>query len=197
MSDRLRMLVSHSTRDTRVRVLWQFVDELQVALDMAGVPIQLVNAVSECGTKEVPGLPEELSNATAATDFTMMVLTQGYVDSPWCDDEMHGRAQIACPACPSHRLFPLAWRTYPWDALWSRSIEGWGVSLQDLMSDQLLDEVEEHLWEPEVRPAGWHDAIARTSRALSRFHAEIQGTCTRDECPKRIDPRIPLPRRLD
>ncbi len=122
----MRMLVSHSTRDTRVRVLWRFIDELQIALNVAGVPIQLVNVVSECGTKQVPDLPGELRSATAATDLTMIVLTQGYVNSMRCDDEMHGRAQSSCRDCPSHRLFPVRWRTYPWDKLWSRSIEGWG-----------------------------------------------------------------------
>lgn len=191
------MLVSHSTRDTRVRVLWQFIDDLQRALDNAAVPIHLINVVSECGTKEVSGLPTELANATAATDLTMMVLTRSYVDSPWCEDEMHARARSACEACPSHRLFPLAWRTYPWPELWSRTIEGWGVDLQDLITDSLLDEVEIHLWEPDVRPNGWRLAIERTVAALSCFCDEINSTCTEATCPARVAPATPVPRRLD
>jgi hypothetical protein len=84
----------------------------------------LVNVVSECGGMIVEDLPTELRNATARTDLTMMVLTRGYVDSNWCDDEMHARARSACTECPSHRLFPLRWRNYPWNELWSRKIEG-------------------------------------------------------------------------
>lgn len=193
----MRMLVSHSTRDTRVRVLWRFIDELQIALNVAGVPIQLVNVVSECGTKQVPDLPSELSSATAGTDLTMMVLTQGYVDSMSCDDEMHGRAQSSCRDCPSHRLFPVRWRTYPWDELWSRSIEGWGIDLQDVMTDDFLDTIEAQLWEPGKRPEKWRQAIAATVAALARFHAEIQSTCTREQCPRLVPDSIPIPRRLD
>jgi hypothetical protein len=193
----MRMLVSHSTRDTRVRALWRFVDELQIALDQAAVPIRLVNVVSECGSMQVPDLPGELADATVSTDLTMMVLTQGYVDSHWCDDEMHNRARMACRTCPSHRLFPLAWRNYPWDELWSRKIEGWGVNLQDLMTDALLDAVEAHLWEPNVRPDQWREAIQTSVAALSRFHAEIQSTCTTAQCPAMVSPSVSIPQRLD
>jgi hypothetical protein len=189
--------VSHSTRDTRVRVLWRFVDELQIALDQAAVPIRLVNVVSECGGMQVPDLPRELADATASTDLTMMVLTQAYVDSSWCDDEMHSRARTACRTCPSHRLFPLAWRNYPWDALWSRRIEGWGVDLQDLMTDALLDAVEAHLWEPDVRPAEWREAIQACVAPLSRFHDEIRSTCTTAQCPALVPPTVSIPHRLD
>ena len=101
MSTPYRMLVSHSTRDTKVRALWCFIDELQTALDAAKVPILLVNVVSECGGMIVEDLPAELRNATSRTDLTMMVLTRGYVDSNWCDDEMHARARSACTECPS------------------------------------------------------------------------------------------------
>jgi len=69
------MLVSHSTRDTNVRVFWRFLDELQAALDTSGVPILLINVVSECGGRIVTDLPSELASATQATDTTMMVLT--------------------------------------------------------------------------------------------------------------------------
>jgi hypothetical protein len=174
----MRMLVSHSTRDTRVRALWRFVDELQIALDQAAVPIRLVNVVSECGSMQVPDLPGELADATVSTDLTMMVLTQGYVDSHWCDDEMHNRARMAC-------------------RMWSRKIEGWGVNLQDLMTDALLDAVEAHLWEPNVRPDQWREAIQTSVAALSRFHAEIQSTCTTAQCPAMVSPSVSIPQRLD
>jgi DNA-binding SARP family transcriptional activator/predicted ATPase len=149
----MRVLVSHSTRDTRVRVLW---------LDASGVPAKLVNLVAECGTHEVADLPGSLLEATSAADLTLMVLTRGYVNSNWCDSEMHERARLACPECPSHRLFPLAWRNYPWDELWSRAIEGWGVDLRSLMSDELLDEVQANRHRPARRPDPWRVAIDRT-----------------------------------
>lgn len=197
MTEPFRILVSHSTRDTNVLVFWRFLDELQLALDKETVPIRLVNIVSECGGMIVPGLQEELESATERTDITMMVLTQGYIDSPWCDDEMHARARSACKQCPSHRLFPLAWRNYPWDELWSRKIEGWGVNLQSTITDDLLAKVESNLWETESRPKKWHEAINSTVVALDRFINEIKSTCTGRDCPAWVLPSVPVPRRLD
>ncbi len=197
MSAPYRMLVSHSTRDTKVRVLWRFIDELQTALNVAKVPVLLVNVVSECGGMIVEDLPTELRNATARTDLTMIVLTRGYVDSNWCDDEMHARARSACPECPSHRLFPLRWRNYPWDELWSRKIEGWGVDLQATMTEALLAAIEAELWEPKARPDEWRRAIGATVTALARFAEEVEATCTRPGCPRRVPATTPLPSRLD
>ena len=197
MEQRLRMLVSHSTVDTRVTVLWRFINELQIALDGSGVPVLLVNVVSECGGKVVSALSSRLTEATNATDVTMMVLTPGYVDSNWCDDEMQERASRSCLDCPSRRLFPLMWRNYPWNEVWSRQIEGWGVNLQDLITDELCAAVEKHLWKPAIRPPGWHEAIARTVPALTRFNEEVRTTCTKTMCPAWVDPAVPVPERLD
>ena len=193
----LRMLVSHSTRDTHVRDLWQFIDELQTALDEADVPIRLVVVVSECGSMQIPMLSERLVEATTATDLTMMVLTPGYVDSNWCDDEMQERAQRSCADCPSHRLFPLKWHDYPWDHLWSREVAGWGVDLQDLTTDEFFNSVEENLWNPTRRPPQWYEAIARAVESLSAYVAEVRETCTRDSCPPWVSADVPLPSRMD
>lgn len=192
-----RILVSHSTRDTNVRVFWRFVDELQTAIDKAVIPIVLVNIVSECGSVQVPDLPQANGDATAATDATMMVLTQGYIDSHWCDGEMHSRAQSACSTCPSHRLFPLAWRTYPFSNLWGRDIAGWGVDLQPLITDEVLAQIEAQLWTPEDRPEAWRSAIATTVGALHKFLFEINTTCVRAACPARIAGAVVIPSRLD
>ena len=196
MSSPYRMLVSHSTRDTKVRALWCFIDELQTALDVAKVPILLVNVVSECGGMIVEDLSAELRNATSRTDLTMMVLTRGYVDSNWCDDEMHARARSACTECPSHRLFPLRWRNYPWAELWSRRIEGWGVDLQGIMTDELLAAIEGALGDPKTRPDEWRHAIDATVAALGHFICEVEATCTSPQCPRRVPATTPLPSRL-
>lgn len=192
-----RILVSHSTRDTNVRVFWRFLEELQIEIDKSVIPIILVNIVSECGSMQVPNLPQAIATATAATDATMMVLTQGYIDSYWCDDEMHSRARSACSTCPSHRLFPLAWRTYPFSELWGRVIAGWGVDLQPLITDELLAQLETQLWAPEHRPVAWRRAIAITVEALQRFLSETNATCVGEGCPARIAETVAIPSRLD
>ncbi len=193
----MRMLVSHSTQDTNVRVLWQFIAELQTALDAAKISIMLVNVVSECGSMEVPDLEQELTATTTKTDLTMMVLSEAYTKSYWCESEMMGRAYSSCDTCPSRRLFPLAWRKYPWTHLWSRDIDGWGVDLQPILTDAVLASVEESLWDPTTRCGEWNYAISLTVDALRRFLVEIESSCIQLACPKPIASDVPIPTRLD
>jgi len=193
----LRVLVSHSTRDTRPPILWRFIEETQQALDLQGALLRLVVVVSECGGKVVEGLSDQLRAATAATDLTMMVLTPAYIASNWCDDEMHERARRACRDCPSRRLFPLVWRGYNATEVWGRRIEGWGVDLRSLLTDSVLETVDSHLWEPTVRPIEWHHAIEQTVAALARFSDEVRTTCVKGDCPHSVPTDVPIPHRLD
>jgi hypothetical protein len=166
-------------------------------IDSQGLLIRLVVVVSECGGKVVEALPQELLAATAATDLTMMVLTPGYIDSNWCDDEMHERARRACRKCPSRRLFPLVWRGYHATEVWGRRIEGWGIDLRGLLTDSVLDAVDCHLWEPTVRPTEWVEAIEQTAAAIARFSEEVRTTCVNRDCPQSVPDDVPIPRRLD
>ncbi|MFZ6731173.1 hypothetical protein ACO0LG_04535 [Undibacterium sp. Ji42W] len=178
-------------------MLWQFIDELQIALDKNHVAIRLVNVVSECGTKHVPELRSELKLATLATDLTMMILTYEYTQSIWCETEMMDRAYSSCQNCPSRRLFPVAWKSYPGDELWSRKIDGWGVNLQELIKENVLDLVEKDLSNSQNRPIEWQLAINMTTEALIKFHTEINRTCVHISCPKNVPENILAPRRLD
>jgi hypothetical protein len=193
----LRVLVSHSTRDTRPPILWRFIEETQRVLDLQCALLRLVVVVSECGGKVVEALSDQLRAATAATDLTMMVLTPAYVASNWCDDEMHERSRHTCCDCPSRRLFPLVWGGYTATEIWGRRIDGWGVDLRSLLTDSVLDAVDSHLWEPTVRPTEWLQAIEKTAAALARFSEEIRTTCVKGDCPHPVPTDVPIPHRLD
>ena len=159
------------------------------------LPILLVNVVSECGGTIM--MSPRMRNATSRTDLTMMVLTRGYVDSNWCDDEMHARARSACTECPSHRLFPLRWRNYPWAANLVVPDRRLGCGfLQAIMTDQLLAAVEGAWGNPKTRPDEWRHAIDTTVAALGRFIGEVEATCTSPRCRQRVPATTPLPSRL-
>ncbi|HET7237643.1 MAG TPA: hypothetical protein VFI76_01365 [Terrimicrobiaceae bacterium] len=90
----------------------------------------------------------------------------------------------------------LRWRNYPWAELWSRQIEGWGVDLQAIMTDELLAAVEDAWGNPKTRPDEWRHGIDTTVGALGRFIGEVEATCTSPRCPQRVPATTPLPSRL-